>query len=372
MTNYNLLDIISIISLFIGLLFALFLFTTKTNNKLSNQIFGFFLVLCAIDNLFLSRLIGQYYDGLSRIIALLVFLQLPVFYLYINSVCHSGFKLKPKHLIHTIPLIVVIAIQIAYLYAINSESQLLFFSDLSINYINKFVHILIHVQVFSYLIAIFLIIKKTKRIYLENYANTSIEFFEWLLQLTVALTILHVFALIKNIYKFSDDSTFYYWTRIILHIAELSIFCWYVLKALNSPDLFKSIDSELKFAKNLVTENKASSTNKEVDSLKKYMKEKEPFLDSSLTIQDLANQMDVNVRDISVLINQTIGQHFFDFINQYRIEKAKSILKNPEKKSLTVLEILYEVGFNSKSSFNTAFKNYTNQTPTQYRKSVIK
>ena len=102
------------------------------------------------------------------------------------------------------------------------------------------------------------------------------------------------------------------------------------------------------------------------------MKEKEPFLDSSLTIQDLANQMNVNVRDISVLINQTMGQHFFDFINQYRIEKAKSILKNPEKKNLTVLEILYEVGFNSKSSFNTAFKNYTNLTPTQYRKSVIK
>jgi AraC-like DNA-binding protein len=372
MGNYNLLDIISIISLFIGLLFALFLFTTKTNNKISNQIFGFFLVLCAIDNLFLSRAIGIHYNTLSRVIALFVFLQLPVFYLYINSVCHSNFKLKTKHLVHAIPLIIVIAIQLAYLYTVNTESRILFFSDLSLNFINRFIHTFIHIQVFSYLIAIFLIIKKTKRIYLENYANTSIQFFEWLFQLTIALTILHVFALIKNIYKFSDDSTLYYWTRIVLHLAELSIFCWYVLKALNSPDLFKSIDSNLKFASNLVTENDISSTSKEVEQLKEYMEENEPFLDSSLTIQDLANQMNLNVRDISVLINQTIGQHFFDFINQYRIEKAKSILKNSNKKELTILEILYKVGFNSKSSFNTAFKNNTSLTPTQYRKSALK
>jgi AraC-like DNA-binding protein len=46
-----------------------------------------------------------------------------------------------------------------------------------------------------------------------------------------------------------------------------------------------------------------------------------------------------------------------------------SILKNPSKKELTVLEILYEVGFNSKSSFNTSFKKYTNLTPTAYRNS---
>ena len=43
-------------------------------------------------------------------------------------------------------------------------------------------------------------------------------------------------------------------------------------------------------------------------------------------------------------------------------------LKNPLKKELTVLEILYEVGFNSKSSFNTSFKKYTGKTPTDFRK----
>jgi AraC-like DNA-binding protein len=78
--------------------------------------------------------------------------------------------------------------------------------------------------------------------------------------------------------------------------------------------------------------------------------------------------MDLPMRQLSVLINQYLNQHFFDFVNEYIINKAKEILKNPEKKEVTILEILYEVGFNSKSSFNTAFKKHTGLTPTQFRK----
>ena len=73
------------------------------------------------------------------------------------------------------------------------------------------------------------------------------------------------------------------------------------------------------------------------------------------------------MRDLSVLINQDLNQHFFDFVNEYRIKKAMSILGDTTKYHLTVLKILYDVGFNSKSSFNTAFKKHTGTTPTQYR-----
>ena len=98
------------------------------------------------------------------------------------------------------------------------------------------------------------------------------------------------------------------------------------------------------------------------------MLENEPFLDPSLTIYDLSKQIGMSTKDLSLLINHELNQHFFDFVNGFRIRKAMEILQDPSKKDLTVLEILYDVGFNSKSSFNTAFKKYTQLTPTQYRK----
>ena len=103
--------------------------------------------------------------------------------------------------------------------------------------------------------------------------------------------------------------------------------------------------------------------------LKQYMADQKPYLDPSLTIQELANQINIPVRDLSVLINHHMDQHFFDFVNEYRIQKAMNILKDHSKDDLTILEILYEVGFNSKSSFNTSFKKYTRLTPTEYRNS---
>jgi AraC-like DNA-binding protein len=84
----------------------------------------------------------------------------------------------------------------------------------------------------------------------------------------------------------------------------------------------------------------------------------------------MADDLQIPVRDLSLLINHKLDQHFFDFINSFRIEKAKKILEDPSKNKTTVLEILYEVGFNSKSSFNTAFKKHVGLTPTQYRKNM--
>ena len=108
--------------------------------------------------------------------------------------------------------------------------------------------------------------------------------------------------------------------------------------------------------------------NEKVQVLNNYMLENEPFLDPSLTIYDLSKQIGMSTKDLSLLINHELNQHFFDFVNGFRIRKAMEILQDPSKKDLTVLEILYDVGFNSKSSFNTAFKKYTQLTPTQYRK----
>ena len=145
--------------------------------------------------------------------------------------------------------------------------------------------------------------------------------------------------------------------------------CWYVLKALRYPQLFTGVDSKIKLSTDLTEKPNTKENTKEIEQLFLFMIKNKPYLNPSLTLRRLAEEIQMNTRDLSVLINQSLNKHFFDFINEYRIEEAKNILRNPSKKEFTILEILYEVGFNSKSSFNTAFKKHTGLTPTQFRKS---
>jgi AraC-like DNA-binding protein len=77
--------------------------------------------------------------------------------------------------------------------------------------------------------------------------------------------------------------------------------------------------------------------------------------------------MGVGERDLSQALNHSLRRHFFDFINQARIEHAQALIADDLDRRKTLLDIAYASGFNSKSSFNTAFKKHAGQTPSAYR-----
>src|SRR5690606_4741131 len=76
-------------------------------------------------------------------------------------------------------------------------------------------------------------------------------------------------------------------------------------------------------------------------------------------------------RALSNIINRQFECNFFEFINSYRIEEAKRLLAAPEYASKNMLEVMYDVGFNSKATFNTLFKKKVGMTPSEYRKSFV-
>jgi AraC-like DNA-binding protein len=203
--------------------------------------------------------------------------------------------------------------------------------------------------------------------------------YRWLFQLITIFAIESLVATFKNVFMFLELEGVFYYTLLFTSVLALGFICWMVLKALQSPELFRGISSDMQLVKDLkpssiennsyeeaVKENSAKI--KKLEMLDAFMIENKPFLDASLTLYDLSEQIDIPSKDLSLLINRDLNQHFFDFVNGYRIRMAMDILKDPAKKAFTVLEILYEVGFNSKSSFNSAFKKYTDLTPTEYRK----
>ncbi|MBB4803245.1 AraC-like DNA-binding protein [Flavobacterium nitrogenifigens] len=377
MDKLDLLQGIARISVFVSLLLAFFLLTVKTQNKLANRLFAWFFIFSAID------LSGFFIETTNRVeLNLEIFratsclLGMPLFYLFVLAVCYSDFKLKKKHLVHLIPFVVVNLVFIPRIYLNFDLSFENFLKTLNLKPEIYFIQIVVEFQYAFYIISVFLILRKYREIYLENYANPSTATYKWLFQITCVFLTAHSVVVLKNLLRYSGFREIFLWANVLVGSIALFITCWFIMKALNHPELFRGVNSKLKLTKEILpkVEEKQESLNEQNDlikiqilNLKQYMTEKEPFLDPSLTIQELSNQINIPVRDLSVLINHQMNQHFFDFVNEYRIQKAMKILKDPSKNEFTVLEILYEVGFNSKSSFNTSFKKYTNLTPTAYR-----
>jgi AraC-like DNA-binding protein len=100
------------------------------------------------------------------------------------------------------------------------------------------------------------------------------------------------------------------------------------------------------------------------------MKEKKPYLNGELSAGELAQQLTISVNHLSQILNTIQCQNFFDFVNGYRVQQVIEKMKDPKNRHLTLLAIALDSGFNSKTSFNTAFRKVTHQTPSQYAKSL--
>ena len=105
--------------------------------------------------------------------------------------------------------------------------------------------------------------------------------------------------------------------------------------------------------------------------LVELMEKEKPYLDPDLTLPMLSHQLKIHPNHLSQIIHERFGQSYNDFVNQYRIEEAKRRMVDSDFKDKTVLEILYETGFYSKSVFNTAFKKVTGMTPSGVQKEPI-
>jgi AraC-like DNA-binding protein len=113
---------------------------------------------------------------------------------------------------------------------------------------------------------------------------------------------------------------------------------------------------------------------KDIDRYKnligKYMVIEKPYLDRELTIYDLAEQLKIPRHFLSEVINEHLGKNFYNLVNDYRVEEVKHRMEDPAYRNLTILAIAYDSGFNSKSSFNTIFKEKTGMTPSEYQQSL--
>ena len=101
-----------------------------------------------------------------------------------------------------------------------------------------------------------------------------------------------------------------------------------------------------------------------------HMDKEKPFLEPELTLSHLSEQIKIPSHYVSQVINEKMKCNFLDFVNQYRVKESQAKLSDSKFDHYTILAIAFEAGFNSKTTFYSAFKKHIGTTPSNYRKSL--
>ncbi|GAA4408912.1 hypothetical protein GCM10023187_31430 [Nibrella viscosa] len=107
-----------------------------------------------------------------------------------------------------------------------------------------------------------------------------------------------------------------------------------------------------------------------VDRLLRFMEDEKPYLDPELTLSSLAKRLNLSRSVLSQLINEGVGDNFYNFVNRYRVEQVKAFMNDPTMKHYNLLGLALEAGFKSKSTFNLIFKRFTGLTPSEYQQTL--
>ena len=264
----------------------------------------------------------------------------PLFYFYAKSLLEPKFKFKPIYYLHYIPVLGAIAFSIwVNFQSIFSIPKIV----LGIAFLSYYIHFLI------YLIVCFILIRKYRNS--EAQAN-SYSLLKLLLYSLLAVWFVYVLNLFDDVIPYILGPILY--TILAYAISLLVIQRGY-----------------LKNVKYKTTAVPDEQTDEIWSNVRRLVIDEKLFKNGDLTLKSLSKQLNVTPQSLSMIINKKNQSNFNSFINKYRIEESIRLFKDDKYKDFTIASISYEAGFNSVSSFNTAFKLFTKSTPLAYRKSLI-
>ncbi|MCP4216259.1 MAG: helix-turn-helix domain-containing protein [bacterium] len=165
---------------------------------------------------------------------------------------------------------------------------------------------------------------------------------------------------------FRIQSTFFqgFWFYFLVALVLTGAGAWYYWRPAGAYRQEEAEQEQKYQASSLVTPKARMYSRK----LVQLMEQEKPYLDAELTSAGLAETVGISRKHLSQVINQQFNMNFKNFLNKYRVEEAKKKLVDPAEQDFVLLKIALDVGFNSKSVFNEAFKKFTGMTPSQYRK----
>jgi len=372
-TLFNFHDLILLLTSFECLLFALIIFSNKTNHQYSYTLFAAFLLSHAFISLHELVLWGAAFrewvlalsPNLFFVFNFSYLLDGPLIYLFIGSLFAPSFKLTKKVLVHFIPVILfLIYLFFAFWFLEQSTKiDLIMSYDIAYSWHYVSIDLLTKTLRIGYIIMALILVKK----HMSADKTTVIERTPWVYYLlNVFLVILLWEWLLTSIKVYA------LYHSIDLELLEfIGLVDYYAMFALINLMMYVVLmetinKGSFKKSKSVEPVNLAY-----VSRIETAMKKDKLFLNPNLSFERFSEQVDIPVKELSFTINRHFNVNFYEYINQYRIHEARDCLVDIDNEDKNITEIFYSAGFNSKSVYNTLFKKLYKSTPSQYRKEAL-
>lgn len=374
--NFNLYNILIATGIAHGFLFCTFVLAKKKYRTKLHIFLAFTLAALAFSNMqywFRDTLLNEKWPFLTVIYIQIELLIGPLFYLFVNSYLQK--KVSTKEIVLLLsPFIIATALQLYYSFNGvdgNIPSIVNIVLEYTTIFINLTVAILIFYNIYSY--------EKSHKTYSIKNVTINTKWLKTTLIFAIALCIL--WAAGTNVLR--GLSTYQYGHYYPLWLAITVIIYWMAYAGVFYSNIFKeqkairksyvsedAIVAEIPIPE-VKLENSQIPKKKLNDDLfnqiERLIEKQKLYTNPKVSLELVANKVAISPNYLSQLINNHSDQSFTHFINSKRVTLAKEFLVNPDFDKYTIQSVALETGFHSKSSFYTAFKKITNQTPTQYK-----
>ena len=372
-----------------GLVFVVLLFIRYfRKHNISDLFLGLILLLTCYSQICYTVGFMGWYDAFrtTKINYFLINIGIalaPLIYLYVKSITESNFKFKKRYWWHFGLAFVVIIYRFSiYTYdALQPGFKNTQNGFLKINLDEAYVQsIMAYVEapfMLLYLAFTFQLFYSYRKKIIQYFSNTYKLELNWILTFLILFSILFLYGTIQDILGSSNFLDLGYQQRWWLNLLTAVITLFVGIKAyftdttkLNKLD-FSFSPKTIAIPETLDKIEEKPVSEDDIATVKHLMENEKAYLNPELNLSDLAKLAEMTRGQLSETINSGFNKNFNDFVNQYRVEAFKDMLKENKQQQLSLLGIAQECGFNSKATFNRVFKKLTSFSPTEYLKSQV-
>jgi len=295
----------------------------------------------------------------------------PLLYCYILYQTRPDFRLRPRHLLHLLPLLIYFVLQWEF-YTSDAAAKLAYIKQdwstvptriIVASYLREF-------QLFVYGVVCYRLLVRHGHVIRELASSIEDRQLRWLRNLLLMAAGLFAAWVITN--EFGNISD-------LLGFALLFFSYWVAYHAISQEYIFAKVGAEavlpiiqqIEEGKEVRYRN-SSLTPEDIQGLMErlaaHMAQAKPYLDNDLSLTALAEQLQLNPNHLSQVLNEGVGESFYKFVNRYRVEESKRLLRDPAFAHYNMLGVAYQAGFNAKSTFYKAFKETVGCSPSEFAK----